>query len=201
MEKQDKQIKVVFPEYTSSKSIAEGIIKKINIFKKSNRLELTIGTKTYIKLKEILEFENYLKTRFQIEKVDINIEYDEYTLIPKLEEQWVEIVKYMGQKYPTTKMLLKNTKLEFANNKLLVILPSKGAEFLVKRNFDKLLEELIYRIDKERYKVEYVERIDQEAIKKYEENAKLAEKLAIEIAQQQMYADAENLDARRNMQS
>ena len=193
MEKQAKQIKEVFPEYTLSTKVTEGKILKINLFKKSNKLEIEIGSKEYLSLKEIFEFESYLKERFQIETVYIDIKYEENVSIPRLEEEWKNIVAYMGKKYPTTKMLLKNSKLEIENHKISVILPSKGAEFLIKRGFETSLENLIYRIRGEKYKVEYIEKIDEESVKKYEESAKLAEKIAIELAQQEAQAalDAE----------
>ena len=190
----EKQIKEVFPDYAESEAIINGTILKINLYKKSNKLEIIIKSKVYIELKEIYRFEMYLKNRFQIETVNINLKYEENVNIPKLEEQWKEIIAYIGKKYPTTKMLLKNSNLEIKEHKISVILLSHGADFLIKRGFETALENLIYRIREEKYKIEYIEKIDEEYVKKYEKSARLAEKLAVELAQQEAQAalDAEN---------
>ncbi len=189
MEKDEKQIKDIFPEYTQDKVITQGKIVKLNLHKKTNKLEMYIKTKYHIPLKEILNFENFLKSRFQIEKVSISIKYEENVKLPNIEEEWKEIILYLTTKYPTTKMLLKNSNLEINDNKFLVVLSSKGAEYLIKRGFVEILEDVIYRIYNKKYKVEYIEKIDEDEQRKFEENAKLAEKLAVELAQQEMYVE------------
>lgn len=188
MEKQEKLIKEVFPDYTFSNAIAEGKIVKIDLFKKSNKLEIEIKAKSYISLKEVSDFEKYLKNRFQIELVRISTRYEEETLLPKLEEQWGEMWAYIGEKNPTTKIMLKNSKVKIEGTNFTVILPSKGADMLIKRGFVQAMENLIFRMRGEKYKVQYIEQLDEKEMKKYEESARLAEKLAVELAQQEAQA-------------
>lgn len=188
MEKQQKYIKEVFPDYAESKAISEAKIVKIDLFKKSNKLELELIAKNYISLKEVSNFEKYLKERFKIEIVRIYTRYEENTQTPNLEQQWQEMVNYIGEKNPTTKIMLLNSTIEINNSCFTVILPTKGADMLVKRGFVQAMENLIFRMRGEKYKVEYIEKLNNETIKRYEESARLAEKLAVELAQQEAQA-------------
>src|SRR5699024_8741116 len=72
----EKTIKEIFKDYNSNSfSLNASKIKSINLFKKTNRLELIITADEFIKIEDIYNFEQYLKNRFNIFEANIKIEY------------------------------------------------------------------------------------------------------------------------------
>ncbi len=186
MNEQLKTIMDVFPDFDSSLEIINFKIKSVNIHKKNNELTINLLGSKEINLDEMLKFENYLINRFSISKATISVEYEDNTKIRNIQESWNSITKYINKKYPLTKSILANSKIEEENKKITIILAVKGADFLAARGFNKVIEDFIYNIYRQKIKVECIEKIDEELVKKYEENARRAEKMAIELAEQEI---------------
>ena len=70
-------VKDVFKDYEKQGNILETQIENINLFKKSKKIEIKLLTEKPIKIQEIASFEEYLITRFQIQKVELHIEMRE----------------------------------------------------------------------------------------------------------------------------
>lgn len=177
-----KTVGEIFSDYHIESNIIKADIEKINLFKKSNKLEIDLFSHTYITPKELLEFDKYLKERFNIENIEINMQYDENVEVVDISKEWKNIIKYVSHKYPFTAFLLHNSKVEVKENIAIVTLAVKGAEFLTLRGFDKALEETLTSLYNKRYKVKYVEEIQQEEMQKIEQKCKLTEKYEIEKA-------------------
>lgn len=77
MANEAKLVKQVFKDYESRGHILECEITNVNIFKKSNKLTIDLKSNTKIQIGEKLEFEYYLKSRFRVQEVEINIEIKE----------------------------------------------------------------------------------------------------------------------------
>lgn len=180
-----KTIKEVFQDYFKSSHINEANILNVNLHKKSNKLTIELFSHQSLLLKEIVDFEAYLKKQFQIENVELRIEYEKGLEEIDLTSQWDVLSQYVYQKYPLTKVILKDSKIQVEENNVKVLLPVKGAEFLYARGFDRILENILYQFLGKRYKVKYQEEINENLMKKYEESTRLTEKLAIEIATQE----------------
>ena len=74
-----KQVKEVFKDYKAiNKELIESKIKSMNLFKKTNSLEIILITNEDIKIRDVESFENYLKTRFGIKTIITKIEDWEY---------------------------------------------------------------------------------------------------------------------------
>ena len=75
-EKQEyKHIREVFRDFSSSnQNIMNAQIKAMNLFKKTNTLEITLTSDTHIEVKGIYAFEKYLEVRFGIANIKIKIE-------------------------------------------------------------------------------------------------------------------------------
>lgn len=70
----DRTIKEIFKDYNSeSFSLNAGRIKAINLFKKTNKLELIIIADDFIKIEDIYKFEQYVKQRFNILKLMLKL--------------------------------------------------------------------------------------------------------------------------------
>ncbi len=187
-----KTIQEIFPDFKVDGELIHSTIQKINIFKKTNKVKMELVANKLIKLKELAKFENFLKERFNLENNEINIKYNDGVKLPKIEEAWPQIVEYIGKKNPMAKILLKNSKIEINNKELIVTISTKGANFLTARGLDKTLEQIIYSNYGEKIKVKYIEKIDLEALKKYEENVKRTEKLMVELASQEAHTSVQD---------
>lgn len=177
-----KTVGEIFSDYHTESNIIKANIEKINLFKKSNKLEIDLFSHAYIKPNELLEFDKYLKERFNIENIEINMQYDENVEVIDISKEWKNIIKYISHKYPFTAFLLHNSKVEIKDNIAVVSLAVKGAEFLTLRGFDKALEKTLKSLYNQAYKVKYVEEIQQEEMQKIEQKCKLTEKYEIEKA-------------------
>lgn len=177
-----KTISEIFNDFQTESKIKKSEIEKINLFKKSNKLEIDLYCYAYYNPLELLEFENYLKQRFAIEEIQIDLQYDPKVDFPRIESQWKMIVKYMAHKYPFTEFLLHNSKVQIQDHLMIVNLSVKGADFLIARGFDKALEKILKNIYKENYKVKYIENLIQEDLQKIEKKRMITEKYEIEKA-------------------
>ena len=177
-----KAIKDVFSDYKNKNSILEAYIQNINLYKKTNKLVLEITSNLFISLKEITDFESYLKLRFKIENVHIKITYSNNIERPSIESEWKELLEFISKKYPLVEVILENSKINTEENNILVELQVKGKEFLEARKLDKVLETIINDTYGKEYKIKFLENVSKEMIDSWENKSLETEKIAIEMA-------------------
>ena len=162
----DKTICNVFKDFNGENfEIWTCPIFKMDLYKKSNKLEIGIISKSKIKVEEIAKFDKYLKERFKIENNRIEIKYEgetSFNIEEEITKQWPQIVTYMGEKFPLTKALLIGSNLNINENKITVKLITKGKDILHGRNFDMALSELLEAIYGKKYAILYDENITEE---------------------------------------
>ena len=166
-------VKDVFKDYKGQGNILEAQIENINLFKKSKKIEIKLLTEKQIKIQEISSFEEYLKTRFQIQKVELYIEFGEKGVRPLFHQQlandWKDIIGYISKKFPLTKAILNTSTVEVEDNKVIVDLKTKSADFLHSYEIDKEIEQVVNNLYGVKCKVIYKENVTEETIKKQEE--------------------------------
>lgn len=183
-----KTVKQVFKDYNSNSfALSEAKVVCVNIYKKTNKLEIKLKAVSSILMKDLTDFEKYLSKRFSFQEIDIKIENEseESDINKKLEIEWNDIVEYMAYKHPLTKALLKNSTIQIEENKMIVNLARKGRGILEGRGFEKILAQKLKDLYHKNYVVTYKEEITQEMQKQYFEYAKELEKQAIQLAQAQ----------------
>ena len=185
MSEQLKALKDIFPDVETDKEILECKIKNVNLYKKTNQLVLTLISQEKIDLISLYKFENYLKIRFKVKDAKIILEND---LDFNLDIEWNGIVKYINAKHPMARPILMNSRPKIEDKNLIVELAVKGKDFLISGGFEKQLEELLLNFYGQTFKVSYVEKLDEELVKKYEENTRRVERMAIELASQEIAA-------------
>ena len=180
----EKTIKEIFKDYDSNSfSLNSGRIKSINLFKKTNTLEIIITADEFIKIEDIYKFEQYLKQRFNIFDVNIKVEYSNEINID-IEKEWNLIICYMAHKHPLSKAFLRNSTIEINNNEIKVNMAMKGKMVLDAKGFNTILSKIIEDIYGLKYKITFVENVSEEAVKQYMGHAMQLEKEAIMYAQQ-----------------
>ena len=194
----DKTIKEIFKDYNSNSfSLNASKIKNINLYKKSNKIELELISTDVVKAADLYAFERYLEKRFNIKEAIIKVEYQNEIEID-LKEEWRDIVNYMAYKHPLTKALLRNSSIELADKTLNVNLALKGKQVLDARGFDKTLEKILSDVYGKKLKVCYVENITEEMKKQIEEEAMRHEREAVEQAQREAEEYAKEMQEKKH---
>ena len=204
-----KQVKDVFKDYKAiNKELVEAKIKSMNLFKKTNTLEIVLCTNENIKISDIGAFENYLESRFGIKKVIPKIEKEneenqtselesacEISEISegsaRIEKEWLDIIDYMANKHPMTKAILNESKITIDGNSANVILAFKGKDFLIAKKFDETLSNVLKDIYGGKYKVSYIEDSSDEAVQRRKNYAEEMQKQALAEVEKQVIAEIE----------
>ena len=183
----DKTICNVFKDFDGANfKIWTCPIFKMDLYKKSNKLEIGINSNIKIPVDEIAKFDKYLKERFKIENNKIEIKYEEnisFNIEEEISNDWKSIVSYMGEKFPLTKALLIGSTLSIKDSKITVHLLTKGKDILHGRNFDMALSELLESMYGKKYAILYDENITEEQNQNTMNALKEEEKKAIKKIQ------------------
>ncbi len=102
MTNEAKLVKDVFKDYDSKGSILECEIVNVNIFKKSNRLTIDLKSNKKIQMGEKLTFEYYLKSKFRVDEVQINVN--------EVEEKPAKSVKTDAKEEEVSPIIIGNKK-------------------------------------------------------------------------------------------
>ena len=99
---QKKYIKEVFNDYNQNNNLIEAEIENINLYKKTNKLQVKIASFKQITLQEIESFEDFLINSFKVNKASIDINYYDNleNATKECEEGWIV------ELYTTTKQYL-----------------------------------------------------------------------------------------------
>ncbi len=175
-------VKDVFKDYKEENNIINAQIENIDLFKKSKKLEIKLKAEEPIKIAEISTFEDYLKNRFQIQKVIIKMENMEKGVRPlfpyKLQEDWQDIIEYISKNFPIAKAILKSSSIEIEENRIIIILKTKSTDFLYSYKIDKEIEQIIYNLYGIKTKVECIENVTEDLILEQEKYLESLEKMA-----------------------
>lgn len=178
----EKLIEQIFPNFQNTSSLKKAIIKKVNLYKKTNRFEMLLKSNETIDIKDIHSFEEYLINRFKFEIVIIKIEYLKEPNVDII-AKWQDIINYMAYKYPSVKALLRNSEvIPDSENTINIKLQLKGSEILYARGMDNIFSEIIYNIYGKRYKIKYFDNQSEEKVNEYKQKSKMLEVEAIKKA-------------------
>ena len=168
----------IFSDYETKSNIKYAKVEALNVMKKTNTMQIILYFDEYIEIKEIWYFEKFLAERFKFQAIDIKINYHSQVQKKSIKEEWRNIIAYMAHKYPLTKpMLLLKSDIEEKKTEILVKMHIKGAEFLRAKKTDKELEKVLENLFGIKYKIELIEELSAEDIKR------IKEKMAQEEAQ------------------
>ena len=98
-------VREVFNDYTKGSNILDAIIENVNLYKKTNKLEIDLKTDKKINVGEIYYFEEYLKNQFKIGTIDIKFNYS-VDVENTIGQDWENIEKYLSKNFPLIKTIL-----------------------------------------------------------------------------------------------
>ena len=147
MEK-NRELKLVFPDFDINELFANLIIIDANLYKRTNKLEMFIGSNYVLDIIDLAKFRNFLINKFKFTDVEFKINYDE-SLNELLKEsinlQWNNIVKYMNVFNPMIGAFLAGSNADIDADKLIINnICSEFANMIKNQNLDKYIHEFIY---------------------------------------------------------
>lgn len=169
---QEKLLKYVFKDFSNNSNLLDAKIISVNLFKKSNKIDIQLQSEEKINIAEIASFEQYIQKEFNIETAVIELKYPFSIEEQAIQDEWSDIIQYLAIKYPLTKAIMKGASLNFKDNKITIILNVKGKDILIARNMDNILTNLIEHLYGKHYKIEYIENVSEEKIQEMEEKIK-----------------------------
>lgn len=186
---QEKMLKEIFKDFEINSDIINTKIKSINLYKKTNKLEVNILSDKPIKVKDVGAFEKYLIKRFMLKDALIHISYIEGIKNDFLSE-WDDILDYLSYKHPLTKALLRNCILDLDGNNLNVRLKLSGSDILYGGNMDKILSDLIFDVFNQKLKIKYIDNdSEEEKVKALEYRQKLQENVIKKVQEKSNILD------------
>lgn len=200
---QEKMLKEIFKDFEINSNIINTKIKSINLYKKTNKLEVNILSDKPIKVKDVGAFEKYLIKRFMLKEALIHISYIE-EIENNFLNQWDDILDYLSYKHPLTKALLKDSILNLDGNNLNISLKLSGSDILYGRNMDKILSDLIFNVFNQKLKIKYMDNDSEETkVKALEYRQKLQEDVIKKVQEKSNIIDdaKENNPERENKES
>ena len=181
---QEKTIQEIFKDFDNGDKIRNAKILSINLYKKSNKLDIKIKSDNKISINELSNFEDYLKNRFHIDKNEVEIQYTfQIDSNNDVQNEWEYIVNYMEKRFPFTKYIFSQSTLEIFDRNLKINLRVKGKDILQAIGFDNELSRLLLNAFGKKYNISYEEKVSQEDIKSMEDFMKKEEIKAIQQVQ------------------
>ena len=185
-----KYIKEVFVDYQNDNPLLDAQIENINLYKKTNKLQVEVESSNPIHINEMEDFENYLIKRFHVDKALIDIHYKDVEIEQDVANQWTNVINYVTRKEPFSKAILTGSKLDVSGKNISVKLALKGADFLLAKKFDKGLEHLLSNIYNENYVVKFEENLADNYMELLEEKKKKEEEEALKFLKIQAAQEA-----------
>ena len=122
-----KYIKEVFKDYQISNNLVESRIENINLYKKTNKLQLEVLADKKINIQDISSFEDFLCSKFNVAKTMIDVKYSEDATIEEdFQTEWKNIIMYIAKKEPFSKAMLTGSTLKIEDKNIFVELKIKG---------------------------------------------------------------------------
>lgn len=173
MSEKAKKVEEIFSDYKTNSNLKYAEIRSLNMIKKTNTLQIILYLDEYIEIKEIWYFENFLKQRFQLEHIDVTIEYHEKVEKKAIPEEWKNIIAYMSHKYPLAKpMLLLKSDVEVEEKNIHIKMHIKGVDFLKAKKTDQELQKTIKNLFGDEYVIDITEDLSKEEINEMRKNIK-----------------------------
>jgi len=119
-------------------------IKKVNVYRKTKKIEIIIYSKKIISARTIENFEKEICEIFKIQNVSIKPVFEgEYSLESIVKLYWDSIIYLVCKKTAVGKGMLNGCSFKADGNKLTIRLSSRGGDILHSLGSDRYIEEII----------------------------------------------------------
>jgi len=174
-----RRINEVFNDYEVEGNISSAIIQSAILKRKSKTLEIKLSSDKYINVKEIEGFNTYIRKRFALNDSEITVEYTEGTDKKPIEKELKDIIYTISSKHPLLKAVIKDTEFEVEDNVINFNFKIAASHLLTNLGYDKKISKAIKKLYGAEYKINFIDRVCSEELKKIQEDAREREKLLV----------------------
>lgn len=140
----------------TSKLLNQTKVLNVNIFKKSQKLVVSLISKKLIPASIIFEAEQALSNFLGSDQVELKIKHSiSLSLEEILKDYWNEILLIVNKRIALSKGIMSDCEHELYEKKLVIYLKTKGAEILKQQKCETLIEEIIKDSFSAELKVEF----------------------------------------------
>jgi DNA polymerase III subunit alpha, Gram-positive type len=174
-----KRINEVFSDYEARGNISTAIVEAVVLSKKTKTLEMKINSDKYIEVGEFDRLNKFIRERFALEDSIITVKYAEGTEKKPIEEELQNIVFSVADKYPALKAVLNSSEYEVDQNTINFNFKMAVSGFLKSMDYDKKIHKTIKSLYGTDYKINFVDKVSSEDLKRLAEDARANEMLLI----------------------
>ena len=143
-----KKFKELFPELFTNNELEELLgdakLLGINVYKKARKLEIKTEFDRLVPMKTIWSLEHNISKIFGVDSIYIRPTFIlSITLDEILKQYWNNILDIVNKKIALSRGIMHKATWQLDNNKLRVLLNTKGTNILKNRNCDVLIQDII----------------------------------------------------------
>ncbi|WP_027626385.1 DNA polymerase III subunit alpha [Clostridium lundense] len=174
-----KRINEIFSDYEAGGNINTAVVESVVLSKKTKTVKMKISSDKYIEIKELERLNKFIRKRFALEDSKIAVKYADGTDKKPIEEELKNIILLVAGKYPALKAVLNNSEFEVINNTINFNFKVPVSGFLKSMDYDKKIHNIIKNLYGTDYKIDFVDKISSEELKKMQEDKRASEMLII----------------------
>lgn len=171
-----RKINEIFSDYQVEGNISTATVQAAVLKKKSKVLEIKLSSDKYINVKEIEGLNTFIKKRFSINDSEISVEYTDGIDKKPIEKEIKDIIYSMSAKHPLLKAVIKDTEFEVKDNTINFNFKIAAACLLTSMGYDKKIAKEIKKLYGTEYRINFVDRVCTEELKRIIEDKRDREK-------------------------
>ncbi len=171
-----KRINEVFSDYKTEGNIGTATVQSAVLKKKSQALEIKISSDKYIDIKEIEGLNTFIRKRFLLSDSQITVEYTEGTDKKPIEKELRNIMFSMSDKHPLLKAVISDAEFEVTNKNINCNFKVVVSDLFKGMGYDKKISKTIKNLYGEEYKINFLDKVSSEELKRQQEDTREKEK-------------------------
>ena len=165
-----KRVSEIFGDFSAESNIINAFVENVTLRKKTKTLVLDIRSDNYLDIKEIEDFNDFLKKRFGLNDSKIVIKYTKEVEKKPIEEEIKNIMLLLSVKHPFLRGAIKNTEYEVSNNTINIYFKVEISHIFRDLNYHKEIQAFVKNLYGKTYNVNFIDKVDHEALMKLKED-------------------------------
>jgi DNA polymerase-3 subunit alpha (Gram-positive type) len=132
---------------------------------------MKIKSDKYIEIREFEGLNKFIRQRFALEDSIVTVNYADGTDKKPIEEELKHIMFSVSHKYPALKAVINYSEYEVEDNTINFNFKTEVSGFLKSMDYDKKIHKLIKELYGSSYKINFIDRVSSEELKRQEKRA------------------------------
>ena len=161
-----KRVREIFSDFYVDSNITNAFVENVTLRKKTKTLVLNISSDSYLDVKEIEDFNDFLKDRFVLNDSKIVIKYTKEVEKKPIEEEIKNIMLLLSVKHPFLRGAIKNTEYEVRDSTINIYFKVEISHIFRDLNYHKEIQEFVKNLYGKTYKINFIDKVDHEELMK-----------------------------------